>query len=509
MSVLDRIRQAGSDFYRRMVDGNAVARPIRLNEKSDAELRELMLAGTIYDPASAGGGLKYVYKALGRPCANEGENPIIGYFNPVHPICNFSTNAFGGTLGSELKLVDPKGKPLAAAVEAAIGKIWAWSNLNTRSAELAVENANQGAVGCRIVFEPGPPPRIYLDLDSRKIIKRVDFDGRRNVRTVWLTYTIQGTNEDGTPGETINVEETISKFGFSLLYDGVEQLSADEQLNPMGVCPYVVFNYEMRVGHDLGVHAYFGSERAIHGINWSLSQLDESTRAHLWPYIFSSSPAKAPSKLKLGKTTLLHSQTREGMPQPTFDAQVPKVNYADIVAYVVQAADWLRERQPQLVLNSLKLIGGVSGETLQQLLIPAQSESMRVRRMIEDTMVRAIQIALSVGIYHRAFELGTSNGTKEAADRAYGDGGGVMAFKFADRPALPPTVAQKIQNATADQSEMAAKAGLAASLQKLGLPMDEVWGTLGYDATKIAALKAKRAAQSTLETEGGESDFDA
>jgi hypothetical protein len=307
---------------------------------------------------------------------------------------------------------------------------------------------------------------------------------------------------------TREVVETMSRDDFSLIVDGEEQLNDANRENALGLVPYVLHRHALAPGRGevFGRHAYDGSEQTIHAINFTLTQTDESVSAHVWPFIFTTSAAKAPSKLTLGKFTMAHSQQRQGDPQPTAEMMVPAVPYGDIVGTLAQRVDWLRERQPQMILNSLKLVGGVSGEALARMLKAAEAESLRARGLFEDSMRRALQIGMSVGIASRipGFDLGTGTGTKEAADRAYDDGEGLEAFAFADRPALPPTLQDKQQQITADHADDNAKLDLAKKAKDAGLPDAVVFDKLGLTEKQRNAIIEARTNDATLAGRRGE-----
>lgn len=506
--LLTRISQE-ADAFRRRVTGsyaqgtNRPASRLVASQWSDYDLRDMMLDGTVYNSTTNGGALRAVLKSLGRPCGSgdEGKYPISGYFNPVKSIVSFYANAFGGTLGGDLKIADEvNDRAVRPAMKAVVRRLWEWSGLNTRVGEMTELSANQGGVGIRIVYRAGPPQRVYLDFDHPAMVKRIDMDNRGNVVTAFLDYTGQAFDEDGNVAEQFQVEEVISKYGFSKLHDGEEQLTPAQRENPLGVCPYVWLRQEPIPGQWIGRHAYEGSERAIHGINFGLSQLDESVVAHVWPYLFATAAAKKPTKFTTNKYTLIYAQSEAGKPPPTLDTMVPALDFTGSIEHLQQLVTFVRDRNPQMVLNDLKLLSGISGEALQAVKAASEAESLRARVFYEDGIVRAVQIAASLGVYFSVpgFDLGTGTGTVEAADRAFGDGDGPEAFAFTQRPALPPTVFQKIQQATANVADKKASLELVAAAKRAGLSQRESLRLGGYTDEEINAIEAEIAEQDTL-----------
>jgi hypothetical protein len=521
--LLSRIIDTGADIYRRVSGSSVALAPApaaRAGTVSDYELRDMMLDGRIYLPSTSGGALKTVLRSLGRPCnsQDEAKYPVAGYFNPVKSICSFYSHSFGGRLGADLVIDDEvNDRPVNPRLPDVLRLLWRWTNLDHRAAELTTIFANHGTVGIRVVYSADPSPRVYLDFDPPAFVKRADLDNRGNVVTVFLEYTGQRHDADGNVDGTFKVEEIISKYGFSQKFDGDEQLTPEQQENGLGVCPYVLLRNDVLPGETFGRHAYHGSERAIHGINFGLSQLDQSVIDHVWPYIFGTGPGKKPNKFTTGRYTMVYVQSEGGKPDPSVDLMVPRLDFKGAIEHLKGLADLVRDRQPQMVLNALSLLSGISGETLAQVLKPAEAESLRARVLIEDAVIRASALGISAGIYNRVpgFDLGTGGGSKDAADAAYGDGDGPEAFRFKTRPALPPTVYQRIEQAKADDAVKASKLALMGLAEGVSaFSEDEVFRIGGYTDAEIAAIKAERATETpddedgvdTVGGDGGEDD---
>jgi hypothetical protein len=84
-----------------------------------------------------------------------------------------------------------------------------------------------------------------------------------------------------------------------------------------------------------------------------------------------------------------------------------------------------------------------SGGTVAQLRLPAEQRILGARTNIEADFIKAQQIALSLGILHGLWDLGTGMGTRAAADRAYEQG--LEDHRFNKRSALPLTVDDVLQ----------------------------------------------------------------
>jgi hypothetical protein len=76
------------------------------------------------------------------------------------------------------------------------------------------------------------------------------------------------------------------------------------------------------------------------------------------------------------------------------------------------------------------------------------------RTNIEAGLVKAQQIALSLGVLHDMWDLGKGTGSRKAADETYK--AGLENHKFNKRPALPLTVTDKLEVAKTNQANAAA-----------------------------------------------------
>jgi hypothetical protein len=225
--------------------------------------------------------------------------------------------------------------------------------------------------------------------------------------------------------------------------------------------------------------------------------LDEATARAINETVFMAGAGDQPSEVTLGRLTAIYVKLAQGVPAPELKYIVPQLAIAETGESIIRNIELLYTRQPELILNALKLLSGTSGETLAQVLKPVESAVLRARRMYEDAIVRSIQIALSIGVYRGAWDLGTGTGTKDAADRAFDDGQGPEEFRFAPRPPLPPTVFQKIQQATADVADRQAKFAIA-NAAKDKVSEEEYLRLAGYSDPEIQQIQAEKASADVL-----------
>jgi hypothetical protein len=172
------------------------------------------------------------------------------------------------------------------------------------------------------------------------------------------------------------------------------------------------------------------------------------------------------------------------------------LDFAGVIAALERAAGYLRERQPELILNALTLLSGLSGETIGQVIKPAETAVLRARALYEDALIRALQIGLSYGVLYGLWNLGTGQGTPDAAARAYDDGQGPEAFRFAEREALPLTPLGKVQQANAGQADAQAKANTAKALDGIVSRRYQLEKVLGLEPKEVSKILEEQAAES-------------
>lgn len=434
--------------------------------------RELWYSNRLYLTRAAGGMLEDVLSLHFGVAGDEAALPrhrIAGHFNPVGEIVDFYQHVLPGAWGTDIKpapAVD--GRPVNPALLARQGdaadpltRLWRWSNLDTAKAELLRQGANLGTVGLRVVARTDDDParrRVTVQFDHPARVADWDEDDRGNVTEVLLRYTVPRRDELGDEStETIEVEERLSRTRFSLTYDGVEQLDAAARVNQLGVCPYVILRHAGPTAGPgvFGRHAYQGAEPKLHNINAVLSAETRSVKRHAFPQWFGAAGGPKPTSYTFGEDSVIYVKTDAESPVPVFTPLVPPIDFAGITEYTAFLRDMIRQSQPELNLNDLKVLGGTSGETLQQALKPAEQKIAAARPRYDDALVRALKLGLSEGVRLALWDLGAGTGTPEAAEASFARG--LEDFVLDDRPLLPETAAQKLVNAQARTSEVDAR----------------------------------------------------
>jgi hypothetical protein len=468
-------------------------------------VREAFYDNSIYLPQAQGGLLETIMRDATGKSIDPKKLRVQGWFNPVPQVVDAYGNLYPGTFGRETRVADDvHGQPVNPALvdpeNDPIGRIWRASNFDTEKTKLTEWGANLGTVGIRIVATDDPDPlkrRVALQLDHPRRIADFDEDDRGNCTAVLLRYELQLRTKLGdTNPHKVKVEELLSKDGFSLKYDGVEQLTPEEQVNRLGVCPYVIVRHRDR-GERWGQHAYAGAEPIIHSINYLVTRQDKSIDRHVFPKWFAATSGAAPQNINLGEESVAYAKMDPDSPPPLFQPLVASLNQADTRAFWLEVIDLLRERCPEMLINHVKLISGVSGETLAQVLKPAEARILAARALYDHALTRAIQIALSWGIILGLWDLGTGTGTPDAADRAYLEG--KEAFEFADRPALPQSVYDRLKQIELDEAPRTNGITDAVAL-KDDLSHRERLRMAGYSDEQIEQIDRERRTEDTIPT---------
>lgn len=443
---------------------------------------------TIYRPQNDGGYKETILSDVFNVNSTETFD-IFSLYNPVKPIVDAYQNVLRGKYGREIKVapeydgveVNPK---LRDAKDNPLAKIWRWSNLDSAKQLYQKRSAGLGACGIRVVgtdAQDGKPAKVRITFDNPTDIKDYQEDDSGNVTEIMLEYERLG----GKLGEgrfPVEVREIISKDRFFVEHNGE---TVQDTPNPFGFCPYVVNHHETPEG-EYGLPAFYGSEDIIHRINWLKSNEGNSVFDHSYPTWFATASGKKPEVFEVGGKRVAYVQTEPQGVVPSLNPLVPNVPFASITEYIGTLEQHLEQRQPELVLSNLRLIGGISGETVNKVLVLAEQAILRARDNYESKLIRALQMGLSMLVRYGVLDLGTGSGSVQASDAAYQSG--AENFEFMDRPALPQTAADKVTQATADTARRRVDLTDAKTAQGLVHP-DEALKIAGYTDAQLDEVR--------------------
>lgn len=416
---------------------------------------------------------------------------IFGYFSPFKEIVEAYQNVMPGTFGEGVSIANEfEGKPINPKLADPIRKIWRDSNLDTEKSMIIRRAANLGTVGLRIAYF-SDSARVVIQHDHPSRLHYVEQDARGNVVAVTLKYKMPrnvGTNLEP-KYEDVEVVELLTKDEFSVKHDGEEQLDSDQRKNNHGFCPYVLLRHKDS-GVTFGDWSYKGSEHIIHAINFRISQQDRSIARHMFPKWVMASAGDKPQSVAMGSEEAVWLKLQQDGPTPFLQAIVPQLDQEHTREFWMELREMIRGAQPELTINDVKLLGNVSGETIMQVLKPAESAILGVRPNYDHAFIRIIQMGLSIMADNAVADVGTGSG-ETAGDKAYESG--LLNFTFADRPALPQTPAQVTALATASVADRSARFGVAKAAQGLGVSVSEVLRIAGYTEKEIKTILDEKA----------------
>jgi hypothetical protein len=433
---------------------------------------------------------------------------LVGHFNPVKEIVDlYVSNVLPGVWGDGVE-VDPlvDGKPVNPKLADPLRRIWRDSNGDTLKSVATRHAANLGTVGFRVRRTPETVPgdlstsRVRIEVDHPVRLFNIEEDSQNNVTAVVLKYEIQrnfGTLTDP-DYQSVEVIETLTRDEFSQTIGGREQLTADQRRNPYGFCPYVILRHKDN-GTQFGDWAYKGSEQVIHAINFRISQQDRSIGRHMFPKWFMAAAGDKPTELDVGGgEKASYVKLSQDGPAPMLQAIVPTIDFAASLAIIGAEMKWMARRQPEMAVGDLELFANLSGESMAQALKKAESAIFDVRPAYDHAFIRALQMALSIGMTDGLPAYDVGGGTGEGSgDRAYQQG--LETFQFKPRPALPQTPAQQIAQAQAGIAEQSARLATAKLASNVGVDTQTTLEIGGFDeATAQEIIRRKRTQDPTL-----------
>jgi hypothetical protein len=460
-------------------------------------INELLYNNEVYRTRARGGALEDVLQtAIGTAYTDVNRYRIPAFFMPFREIVDTYLNVLPGVWGEQIKPAEKiDGKDINQKLADPLRRIWRASNLDTEKATFIKWCANFGTVGLRISSRfPGDAldPEAVISVDHPSRLFNFEEDASGNVTAVVLKYKIpvnEGTLEDP-KWESSDVVETITKDEFSKKVDRTQSIADDDRKNDLGFCPYVIVRHKDN-GTPFGDWAYRGSEEQVHKINWRIGRQDTSIDRHQFPKWFAAAAGGKPEQVAMDEGSMTYvKMTGDTRTPPIFKAIVADLNQSDAMKFWMELRDMLRGNQPELNLNDVKLLGNISGEALAQVLKPTEQAILNVRPAYDHGLIRALQMALSVGVVAGAWDLGSGTGTSQAADTAFR--GGFESFSFADRPALPQTVFDKLNSVKVADAPKASKLALAKAAQGM-VDEEEQLRLAGYTEKEVAdILKRKR-----------------
>lgn len=478
MSIFSHITSTWQKFQKMLWSANSGGSTQTATEMSFSDWVEqydawdLQYHNTIYR-TTTNGGLRadILQNVIGR--TNYDDEELFGFYNPTKSIVDAYSGLFQGTWGRELRPADtidgnPESEPVNQKILEPLRQIWTWSNLATLRQRLVHVCALNGMVGLRIDHDR-QSEKVRISIDHPKSIVDWDEDAEGNVTDILLEYEAFDPAADlGENRTKVKYRQRITK---TYLQQIVNDQAGERVDNPLGVCPYVLLRHQ-DTGAARGLPAHDGVEETIHLINWLMTRQNKAIDRNIFGAWWGTGGGPAPTELVLDGQKFIYTMTTSGDPDPKLEHISPKLDHQRTQDFWMSLIDLIRETYPELVLNYLKLRSGQSGESIAQLMKPAEARLRDVRTNYDHAMVRAMQIAMSYGVLNSLWDVGAGMGSVSVADRSYKEG--FETFVFAERPVLPQSSSDLIAAAEAERKPRSLDIADAAAATNILSHRDQV-----------------------------------
>ena len=469
-------------------------------------VNDLLYDNRAYLAGADGGALESIlqtYLGLSHADCPEGTSlarmyPVRGHFSPFKEIVDVYQNCVPGTWGDETRPADTVGtgvneRPVNPQLLPALDDVWRMSNLDTEKQKIQRWAANFGTVGLRVTAEPRRPAnasRVSIKADHPARLFNFEEDNEGNATAVCLKYKqpINYGSLEEPDYDYPEVVETITREEHSLTINGRQQVPEAGRRNDLGFTPYVILRHKDN-GSPYGDWAYKGIEQAVHAINWRITRQGGAIDRNERPKWFGAGGGDKPDTVDLGDTSMTYVKLDPDTPAPFLQAIVPTLPYNDIRAHWEALIELVRRYNPEININDVRLLAGVSGESLAQVLKATEQMVLNARPLYRHALKRATQMAVSAGVTVGLWDVGTGYGP-EQAEAAYRRG--LEDWDFADASALPETPQQRLVKAQARTAEDAADFDLARKAIGAGADEQEALGVAGYDDDEAAAIVRRK-----------------
>lgn len=415
---------------------------------------------------------------------------IRSLYNPAFRLGDFwQSHLMGGLLDpqagdgqeepSALPIVVPPENKSGDELRAAISQVWKWSNFQSRKDIFTLYGAVMGDVGLRVADDT-ERKKVYLEVIHPGTIKDVTLDPFGHVKA----YEIQEEREHpDRPGRTVTYTEIAERDGKNVVYatylDGdlyAWNGQAAEWAEPYGFVPIVLCRHN-DVGLDWGWSELHPGRSKFHEVDDLSSALSDQIRKTVnvvWLFTGQTKPKTTPTLTGADSSTSRPEPGREEMnalyasnAQADAKALVAPLNIADTTAYLSMLLERLEEDYPELRFEKLRL-SQVSGEALREARKPIEEKVTQRRGNYDDALVRAQQMAISIGGFRGIFQ-GFGLESYEAGD---------LDHHIGKRPVFTADPVLDMQNEKLlwDTAEQAGKAGvpLSAFLRLQGWAEDKI-----------------------------------
>lgn len=415
-----------------------------------------------------------------------------GVYNPVTRLVDmYVDKVYGGVLDTDT--LETGAVPIADASPGlirALRQVWVWSNWGVKKSLYVRTGTKCGDVALKIV-DDRQRQKVRLEVLHPGKIRDVVTDDVGNVKTCVIEYERVEKDASGRD-KTYVYTETIDKEMFRTFKDGepfayytdMEGRPVFEWANEYGFVPLVLCQHK-DVGLDWGAPPFHASWRKIDELNDSASLINDYIRKAVVPMWWGAGIRK--------KEDLVVSQDeRDQIPfvyAPANSQPYPMVFPMDVSAALANIQELQQEIErdmPELALHRLRSSGAdLTAPGIRAGFNDAIDKIQEARGNYDDALVRAQQMAVSIGGYNRY--AGFEGFNLDSYDA------GALVHRIAERPVIEDqlTIQERMQFL------ISSKAPDRAVWRELNIPAAEI---KQWEQEKQEALDAFNARLDTEET---------
>lgn len=442
---------------------------------------------------------------------------LVGYFlneptlkslrNPAQRVVKFYADAvWPGKLPKALPLDIPKANE---KIREPIEQLWRWSNWQMNK-QLAVRlTAPLGECYLRVA-QPAGKKRVFLQIIRPEYVTDYDADEQGNL--TYIRIDMPQSRRQADEVEFYTHTEVWSKTAGNMRIwehnkaadTELDQLGNPRQTKPLSAwgidfVPFVRFVF-MDVGADRGVGAYLLSLEKIDEVNrlatrlhsmlfrhndvtWALksNMVDSATGRPLPPpRVGTSTDSDGNEVVEMGGERFIRLP---GM--ASLESLVPRLDYTSALEVLNAQMAELKDDLPELRYYELSEVGELSGRAIRLLMGPAITNAVEARSNMEDALIRAQRMALTIGQHMKIW--------RDLGDYESGD----LEHSFEERPIIP---VDRYEDAEIIKAEKDAGLPLITSLRKSGWSEKDL-AEMEADARRQSALDQAGFASALLEAE--------
>jgi hypothetical protein len=341
-----------------------------------------------------------------------------GVYNPAYRLGEFWK---GHLLGGKLDKDAGDGSETRSALpiitendmlRRAISQIWRWSNWQIKKDVLSLWTPIMGDGVIKIMDKPDEG-RVYLKPIQPSVLAELTLDSRGNVKG----YVIEEMRQDPRPGrgdgKVLYREIAFREKGDDNVYyqtylnDKLYAWDDDsaEWRVPYGFVPMVVLQHN-DVGLDWGFSELLSGLPKFREVDDLASKLSDQVRKYVDPpFLFSgvNKPTRQPKVQGEESTSGNPQPSREEVPAlygpagSDAKALVADISIADAASYIKDILSDIERDYPELNADMHNVKGEISGRALRINRGPAEDKVLQRRPNYDDALVRAQQMAMSIG----------------------------------------------------------------------------------------------------------------